>query len=155
MMTKSFFMTLLVSFMMTASANAATAAGNNEMATAADASSSATVSTTEWTSPLSTQTTGNSLLVNSSTIEKVKAKTTDVYTKNFYSGETVYIYVQGDGDTDLDLYIYDENGNLIDSDLDPGDTCLCSFKPKWYGKFTIKVKNRGDVYNKYTIRFVQ
>lgn len=151
MMTKTFF-TLLVSFMTVNGVNAATAAGYNEMPTATDATCISTVSTE---SSSSTQTAESSLLVNSSTIEKVKAKTTDVYTKNFYRGETAYIYVKGDGDTDLDLFIYDENGNLIDSDTDLGDTCLCSFTPKWYGKFTIKVKNLGNVYNRYEIKFVQ
>lgn len=58
--------------------------------------------------------------------ETVKAKTTDVYDVTLRRGETFYIYVSGDGDTDLDLYIYDENGNLIDSDLEVGDSCLCS-----------------------------
>ena len=93
--------------------------------------------------------------VNASTIEEVRANSSDRYTHRFYAGETVYIYVNGDGDTDLDLYVYDENGNLIDSDTDYGDTCLCSFTPRWTGRFTIKVKNLGNVYNRYKIRCIQ
>ena len=81
--------------------------------------------------------------------ETVKAKTTDVYDVTLRRGETFYIYVSGDGDTDLDLYIYDENGNLIDSDLEIRDSCLCSVTPKWTGKFKVKIKNLGNVYNRY------
>lgn len=95
------------------------------------------------------------LHVNASTNEKVNAHATDSYSHKFYAGELVYIFVDGDGDTDLDLYVYDENGHLIDSDTDEGDTCLCTFTPRWTGRFTIKVKNLGDVYNRYYIRFLQ
>ena len=99
--------------------------------------------------------TKSTFLVNAGTTEKVKANSTDSYEYRIYAKEEAYVWVSGDGDTDLDLFIYDENGNLIDSDTDEGDTCLCTFTPKWTGKFTIKVKNLGGVYNKYTIRIVQ
>ena len=85
----------------------------------------------------------------------VDAYSTDTYVQRFYAGESVWIRVRGDGDTDLDLYVYDENGNLIDSDTDTDDKCLCIFTPKWTGRFTIKVKNLGNVYNRYYIRFLQ
>ena len=111
---------------------------------------------------MSTERTGASSTWNSETYyvdryanERVEAHSTDKYTQRFYAGESVYIYVNGDGDTDLDLYVYDENGNLIDSDTDKGDTCLCTFTPRWTGRFTIKVKNLGSVYNRYYIRFLQ
>ena len=58
----------------------------------------------------------------------------------------------GDGDTDLDLFIYDENGNLIDSDDDDTDYCVCSWRPRWTGKFYIRIKNLGRISNAYTIR---
>ena len=57
----------------------------------------------------------------------------------------------GDGDTDLDLYVYDENGNLIDKDIDSTDTMLCMWTPKWTGEFIIKIKNLGSVRNYYTL----
>lgn len=94
-------------------------------------------------------------LINVDKYEDVKAHTTDVYTKVFAADERVVVSVFGDGDTDLDLYIYDENGNLIDSDTDGTDTCICSFTPKWKGSFKIKVKNLGDVYNHYHIIMIQ
>jgi hypothetical protein len=86
------------------------------------------------------------------TVEQVDAEMTDVYNVAFYAEQEAIVEVLGDGDTDLDLYIYDENGNLIDSDTDNTDHCVCSFTPKWTGKFVIKVKNLGTVYNEYVIR---
>lgn len=94
-------------------------------------------------------------LINVDQYEVVKAHATDVYNQVFYKGEEVIVFVNGDGSTDLDLYIYDENGNLIDSDIDNTDTCICRFTPKWRGNFTIKIKNRGNVYNRYHLRVLQ
>lgn len=81
----------------------------------------------------------------------VRANATDIYYVKFAAGETAAVYVSGDGDTDLDLYIYDSNGNLIDKDDDYTDDCLCDWTPRWTGTFTIKIVNRGSVYNRYTI----
>lgn len=61
------------------------------------------------------------------------------------------VIVNGDGDTDLDLYVYDENGNLMGKDIDYSDYCVVSWTPRWTGPFTIKIKNRGSVYNRYKI----
>ncbi len=82
----------------------------------------------------------------------VKAKGTDTYYISFRAGQTAVVTVIGDGDTDLDLYVYDENGNLIDKDVDYSDDCVVSFVPKWTGVFTIKIMNRGNVYNNYIMR---
>lgn len=81
----------------------------------------------------------------------VNAGATDVYNVNFRAGETAIVTVSGDGDTDLDLYIYDSNDNLIDSDTDYSDDCICVWTPRWTGRFTIKIRNRGSVYNSYVI----
>ncbi len=83
--------------------------------------------------------------------DRVLAGHTDTWTFTFRGGEQAYVIVSGDGDTDLDLYVYDENGNLIDSDTDDTDDCFCSFTPRWTGKFYIKIKNRGKVYNNYVL----
>ncbi|MBR0117085.1 MAG: pre-peptidase C-terminal domain-containing protein [Prevotella sp.] len=83
--------------------------------------------------------------------DRVLAGYTDTWTFTFRGGEYAYVIVSGDGDTDLDLYIYDENGNLIDSDTDDTDDCVCSFTPRWTGKYYIKIKNRGRVYNNYEL----
>mgnify|MGYP004682917257 FL=1 len=82
----------------------------------------------------------------------VKAKGTDVYRISFRAGEIAIITAIGDGDTDLDLYVYDENGNLIEKDVDYSDDCVVTFTPRWTGVFVIKVVNRGNVYNNYVLR---
>lgn len=82
---------------------------------------------------------------------KVQAHATDVFRYKFYANSRATVIVSGDGDTDLDLYIYDANGNLITSDTDYSDDCVCTWTPAWTGSFSIKVKNRGKVYNRYTI----
>ncbi len=84
--------------------------------------------------------------------ERVNANSTDRYEITFRGGEEARIVVDGDGDTDLDLYIYDENNNLITKDDDNTDYCICTWTPKWTGKFTIRIVNRGSVYNEYTLR---
>ena len=87
----------------------------------------------------------------STTLESVKAKATDVYTLSFVGGQQAKLSVIGDGDTDLDVYVYDENGNLIAKDDGPTDNCFVRWTPKWTGKFTIRVVNRGRVFNRYRI----
>ncbi len=88
---------------------------------------------------------------SSKTVERVSANSTDRYVVKFWGDEKAEVIVIGDGDTDLDLYIYDSNDNLIVSDIDYTDDCYCTWTPAWTGSFTIKIKNRGDVYNEYTM----
>ena len=84
-------------------------------------------------------------------LSRVNAGATDVYHFSFRAGEPAIVTVSGDGDTDLDLYVYDNNGNLIDSDTDYSDDCICAWTPRWTGQFTIRIRNRGRVYNSYVI----
>lgn len=84
-------------------------------------------------------------------IHKVPAHSTHTFRYKFYAKQRATVVVSGDGDTDLDLYIYDSNGNLITSDTDYSDDCVCAWIPYWTTTFTIKVVNRGNVYNKYYI----
>lgn len=83
--------------------------------------------------------------------ERVLANRTDVYNIRFVGGRFAEVAVIGDGDTDLDLYVYDENGNLIVSDVDYTDNCYVSWNPIWTGNFKIKIVNRGGVYNRYVL----
>lgn len=83
---------------------------------------------------------------------RVEAHDYDIYNVTFRGGELAIVTVIGDGDTDLDLYVYDNNGNLIDSDTDYSDDCVCTWTPRWTGNFRIKIINRGSVYNRYIIR---
>lgn len=82
---------------------------------------------------------------------RVYANDYTYYQQKFWAEEVAAIAVSGDGDTDLDLYVYDENGNLIASDTDYTDDCYVRWVPKWTGLFTLKIVNRGRVYNNYVI----
>ena len=73
------------------------------------------------------------------------------YTASFVANQLAEILVSGDGDTDLDLYVYDSNGNLIASDTDYSDDCYVRWVPKWTGRYTIRIVNRGPVYNRFVI----
>jgi hypothetical protein len=85
------------------------------------------------------------------TSTQVLADSSDVFHVSFAGGESATVAISGDGDTDLDLYVYDENGNLVASDLSTSDTAAVSWTPAWSGDFRIEVKNRGSVYNAYSI----
>jgi hypothetical protein len=82
---------------------------------------------------------------------EIPARGVDSYTVVFAGKERAEVGVKGDGDTNLDLYVYDENGNLVAGDEGSTDVCLAVFTPRWTGKFTIVVVNRGLVPNDYTI----
>jgi hypothetical protein len=84
--------------------------------------------------------------------DSVNGNCTDIWRITFRAGEPAYVAVSGDGDTDLDLYVYDDKGNLIDSDTDYTDNCVCTWTPRWTGNFRIKIVNRGGVYNRYILR---
>ncbi|MCW5933684.1 MAG: hypothetical protein KIT45_05185 [Fimbriimonadia bacterium] len=81
----------------------------------------------------------------------VNARSSKSFSESFYKGRLAGVLVSGDGDTDLDLYIYDRNGALVAYDDDPTDDCLCLWTPRYTGKYTIKVVNRGYVYNEFYI----
>ena len=73
------------------------------------------------------------------------------YTASFVANELAEILVSGDGDTDLDLYVYDSNGNLITKDTDYSDDCYVRWVPAWTGRYTIRIVNRGPIYNRFVI----
>lgn len=84
--------------------------------------------------------------------DRVLAHDYDVYEVTFKAGELARVTVNGDDDTDLDLYIYDSNMNLITKDIDYLDYCICTWTPRWTGKFYIKIVNLGNVYNEYVLQ---
>jgi hypothetical protein len=73
------------------------------------------------------------------------------YTASFVANQLAEVLVSGDGDTDLDLYVYDSNGNLITRDDDYSDDCYVRWIPAWTGRYTIRIVNRGPVYNRFVI----
>ncbi len=84
-------------------------------------------------------------------VDTVQAGDTDVWTLTLSAGVNHHIVVDGDGDTDLDIYLYDENGNLLDYDDDLTDYCIVDVTPRWTGTFTLKIVNRGNVWNRYVL----
>lgn len=84
-------------------------------------------------------------------VDRVNAHSWVQYYCDFAGGYFAEVAVIGDGDTDLDLYVYDQNYNLIASDTDYTDRCYVSFTPAWTGRFYIKIVNRGNVYNRFTL----
>ena len=83
--------------------------------------------------------------------DSVNGNSTDVYNINFVANQLAEILVSGDGDTDLDLYVYDSNGNLSQRETDYSDDCYVRWVPAWTGRFTIKIINRGPLYNRYVL----
>lgn len=85
------------------------------------------------------------------TVDVVGPGCADNYTVSFVKGYLAEVGLSGDGDTDLDLYVYDSNGNLIASDTDYTDDCYVNWVPRWTGRYTIRVVNRGRIANKYVL----
>jgi len=85
-------------------------------------------------------------------VTRVAANATDVFTVECWGDEVTAIRIQGDGDTDLDLYVYDDRGNLISSGTGYSDCEEVQILPYYRQTLTIKVVNRGNVYNEYSIR---
>jgi hypothetical protein len=102
--------------------------------------------------PVESDSNANSTYYVFNRYDNVQAHDYDIWEFTLLEGESYLIVVEGDGDTDLDLYLYDENGREIDSDTDYTDYCICSVTPRRTGKFRIKIKNYGDVYNHYNLR---
>lgn len=81
----------------------------------------------------------------------VPAYSTIEYRVVFRGGENGRVVLQGDHDTDLDLYVFDELGRLVDVDDDHTDTCIASWYASYTQQFTIRVVNRGGVYNEFDL----
>ena len=82
---------------------------------------------------------------------RVYGKTYTDYDVKFWANELAEVIVIGDGDNDLDLYVYDGNGNLIASDTDYTDQCVCRWVPAWTGVFRLRIVNRGAIYSDFAI----
>lgn len=80
--------------------------------------------------------------------DRVLGGRTDTYKLRFGRGASSAM-ISGDGDTDLDCYVYDREGNLVARDTDYTDDCVLTWHAAYTGDFTIKIENRGIVYNEY------
>ncbi len=85
------------------------------------------------------------------TVDVIDGYSRETYTVRCWADEMTWITVDGDGSSDLDLYLYDENGNLIDSDLGYSDYGVVSVNPRWTGTFYIEVINRGGRANLFVL----
>jgi hypothetical protein len=85
------------------------------------------------------------------TYTRVYAGGTDTYEIQVYGQQLFEIAVSGDGDTDLDLYVYGAKGKLVGKDDDYSDDCYLRLYPEYSGYYTVKVVNRGRVYNDYVL----
>lgn len=65
----------------------------------------------------------------------------------------VRIEVHGDGDTDLDFTITGPTGTVLHSDTDETDWTVATIHngDRTCRKYTLKVENYGDVYNRYSV----
>ena len=86
----------------------------------------------------------------------VNSHSADVWKIRFIKRIRTKIRVQGDGDTILELYVYRDDNTLVNSKdnllaYDEGISCETSFIPPYTGTYKIVVRNRGDIFNQYTI----
>jgi len=83
------------------------------------------------------------------TADTVDGYSTDVYTPWFHVG-WARVDFSGDGDTDVDCYVDNIVFNvIIASDERPTDDCVMSWYVTSPGRFRIRIKNLGAVYNNY------
>jgi hypothetical protein len=75
----------------------------------------------------------------------------NIFNVKFNANEAAIVQISGDHSTDLDFYIYDSNDHLIVKDDDGTDSCRLVWTPAWTGYFTIKIINRGDQENRYSV----
>jgi hypothetical protein len=69
----------------------------------------------------------------------------------FVANKLAEFFLIGDGDTDIDVYILDSTGKVVAQDEDPAeygsDLCMCRWTPTEEQEYTIRIINRGNVYN--------
>lgn len=58
-------------------------------------------------------------------------------------GEITYvIYVEPSIEgVDFDLHVFDQNGNLVEQDIDETSDALCMITPRWTGPFALVVSS--------------
>ncbi len=83
--------------------------------------------------------------------KKITMYYTDYHTFSIPDDCNACIHLSGDGNTNLDLYVYDEDGELVYSDERYVDDCDYTFMPLMPMKLKIKIINRGEKTNNYTL----
>ncbi|MFO0799325.1 MAG: hypothetical protein U0804_17800 [Gemmataceae bacterium] len=87
----------------------------------------------------------------SSGVHKANASTTSTHRVEFRADQRAVVSVIGDGDTDLDIQVLDAQGNVVASDFNLDDVASVKWVPAKTGVYTIKVINRGNVWNRYIL----
>jgi hypothetical protein len=88
---------------------------------------------------------------NTAALYTVSANASRTHTYSMSRGERVRIVLDGDGDTDLDLYVYDSAGILVDCATGYSDYEELYITSYANTTMTVKVVNRGGVYNQYDL----
>jgi len=81
---------------------------------------------------------------------RIREAQTQTHTVYLPAGN-VDIQINGDGDSDLDLYVLDDHGTQLFAGESKTDKERVSLNLKYAGYYRIKVQNRGDVYNQYSL----
>ena len=82
---------------------------------------------------------------------RIGAEETRNFTVRFYAGEKAYVGLEGDGDTDLDVYIYDPYGRLVTQNENNTDVASVNWSAAYTVTYTIKIINRGNIYNDFYV----
>ena len=81
---------------------------------------------------------------------RVDAHDTEWYEMWYTSGHAE-LFVRGDRSTDLDCWAYDDDDNLLDSDVDSTDQCVLVWHQWGRDRVKLRVRNYGSVYNAIVI----
>jgi hypothetical protein len=93
-------------------------------------------------------------LTHEPSVGTLRDGSSDWITVDLRRGGDYSILAIGDRDCrDLDLAVYDENGNLIDSDIQMDDVPVVQISPRWTGTFRVKVTmaNTTAAYSYYGV----
>jgi len=85
------------------------------------------------------------------TLDIARPYATRYFTQKFYAGERVDVTVIGDGGTNLDLYVLDAYGKEIARREGPTDIEVLTLDIFRTEVFTIKVVNRGQHTNEFSV----
>jgi len=70
---------------------------------------------------------------------------------NAQPGEAFDIIISGDGDSDLDLYVRGPGDNVVCRSIGVTDDEFCHVYSRFGGRYSVQVKNRGDLPNLYSL----
>jgi hypothetical protein len=81
----------------------------------------------------------------------VGARASVLLNETFVGGKDAVIAIVGDGSTDVDIFVRDENGILVAQGIGLTDRERVVFRPIWTGRFTVELRNLGNVTNRVAL----